>query len=711
MTDLHNPFVSTAVPILLVDDKPANILALQAVLASPEYELAVASSGADALRLIEQRDFAVVLLDVQMPHMDGFETASQMKQLAGPERPLPIIFVTGIDGTPSRIIRAYAEGGADFIQKPLDPEMMRAKVSVFAELYRARQRIVTQQAKAQEERLRLAKEASRREVAETGLTFVRMVIDNLPALAWTALPDGHVDFYNQRWYEFTGTTLGEMVGWGWQRVHDPTILPTVVERWKSALSTGEPFEMEFPLRDANGVFRWFLTRIHPLRDANGAIVRWIGTNTNVDEFRKLREALANAAENERRARQEVEVASRSAAQLREALLRTAEAERERLETMFHESPAGICLLRGHDFTIEFANPHILDLWGKSVAVVGQPLMEAVPELRGQGFDDPLRGQGFDDPLRGVLKTGVAYHGKEVLARLDRNRDGALQDVYLDFVQVPLRTPDGTIDGVFVHAYEVTDKVVARHHIEGLREEAMRAVRTREDVLAIVSHDLRNPLSNVVMAANLIEHVMRDEGGSLVQAKRALKTILESVDRMNRLVGDLLDMAKLETGQSLPVDLGTHDVAALTRNTTELLAPLVSSRHLTLTTDLAAPCYALCDSDRLHQALSNLIGNAIKFTREGGSIRVGARRTEREILVSVNDTGVGIPEDQVPHLFEAYWQADAQRRDGAGLGLSIVKAIVEAHGGRVWVETALGKGSTFYFTLRAADTIPAAKDER
>ena len=107
------------------------------------------------------------------------------------------------------------------------------------------------------------------------------LVDNLPGLAWTARPDGHIDFYNARWYEYTGTTLEEMEGWGWQSVHDPELLPSVVERWTHSIETGEPFEMEFPLRRADGAFRWFLTRVRPLRNDDGEIVRWFGTNADI----------------------------------------------------------------------------------------------------------------------------------------------------------------------------------------------------------------------------------------------------------------------------------------------------------------------------------------------------------------------------------------------------------------------------------------------
>jgi PAS domain S-box-containing protein len=131
---------------------------------------------------------------------------------------------------------------------------------------------------------------ARAEASERGL---KTFIDNLPELAWTARPDGYVDYYNQRWYAYTGTTLSDVQGSGWQRVHDPEVLPRVLDRWNHALATGEPFEMEFTLRGADGVPRWFLTRMVASRDAAGKITRWFGTSTDIHEI-KAAQALAAA---------------------------------------------------------------------------------------------------------------------------------------------------------------------------------------------------------------------------------------------------------------------------------------------------------------------------------------------------------------------------------------------------------------------------------
>ena len=122
----------------------------------------------------------------------------------------------------------------------------------------------------------------------------RAFANSLPELCWMAHADGHLFWYNERWFEYTGTTAEQMEGWGWQSVHDPQILPSVLERWKSSIETGTPFEMQFPLRGADGVFRWFLTRIRPVRGDDGKVIRWYGTNTNVDQQRLILQSLSEA---------------------------------------------------------------------------------------------------------------------------------------------------------------------------------------------------------------------------------------------------------------------------------------------------------------------------------------------------------------------------------------------------------------------------------
>jgi signal transduction histidine kinase len=237
--------------------------------------------------------------------------------------------------------------------------------------------------------------------------------------------------------------------------------------------------------------------------------------------------------------------------------------------------------------------------------------------------------------------------------------------------------------------------------EKLLTEAKGAIRAREDLLSIVSHDLRNPLSAMILNATQIGR-SAPENGPGPRIRKYAQAILSAADQMSRLVSDLLDLSKIEMGKVLPIEKRRWDGSDLARQALETLEPLANSLRLTLELDLpSGACALYCDGDRVSQVLSNLIGNAMKFTREGGSIVVQTRKSGREIIFSVRDTGTGIPADQLPHLFEPYWQARATRK-GIGLGLSVSKAIVQAHGGRIWVESTVGRGSAFYFALPSAE---------
>ena len=141
-----------------------------------------------------------------------------------------------------------------------------------------------------------AERASSRAALSAREREFRELVDNLPDLAWSARPDGHIDLYNRRWYEYTGTTAAAMEGWGWRAVHHPDFLDDVTRRWKASLASGEPFEMEFPLRAADGAFRWFLTRVRPMHAEDGTISRWVGTNTDIEELRRARAAQERSIE-------------------------------------------------------------------------------------------------------------------------------------------------------------------------------------------------------------------------------------------------------------------------------------------------------------------------------------------------------------------------------------------------------------------------------
>jgi signal transduction histidine kinase len=227
----------------------------------------------------------------------------------------------------------------------------------------------------------------------------------------------------------------------------------------------------------------------------------------------------------------------------------------------------------------------------------------------------------------------------------------------------------------------------------LYSEAQTAIRAREDLLAIVSHDLRNPLNAIRMSTELLHLLVGDGEAAEVTAR-----IDRATGRMLRMIGDLLDAAKIETGR-MCVAGQPEDVASLVEEATEMFSILAAEKTIALCRLTPGSSVTVsCERDLLLRVFSNLIGNAIKFTPREGEIAVAAELQAGQVHFSVKDSGPGIPADHLPHIFDRYWQQrDADRR-GSGLGLYIAKGIVEAHGGRIWAESEPGEGSTMHFAL-------------
>jgi len=233
----------------------------------------------------------------------------------------------------------------------------------------------------------------------------------------------------------------------------------------------------------------------------------------------------------------------------------------------------------------------------------------------------------------------------------------------------------------------------------LFHEAQQATRARDDVLAVVAHDLRNPLNTVTMAVSLMLETTPPER---VQERRQAEIVRRAADRMNRMIQDLLDVKRMESGR-LTIDPRPEDPGVLINDTVDMLRPLATGSTIRMETNIEDDLpNVLADAARIQQVLSNLVGNAVKFTPRAGRISVCAELMEGEVRFAVIDTGPGIPAEQLPHIFGRFWQAKTSDRRGIGLGLAIAKGIVEAHNGRIWVESSVGLGSTFYFTLPVAN---------
>jgi PAS domain S-box-containing protein len=232
----------------------------------------------------------------------------------------------------------------------------------------------------------------------------------------------------------------------------------------------------------------------------------------------------------------------------------------------------------------------------------------------------------------------------------------------------------------------------------LHDEVRRGLKARDEMIGIVSHDLRNPVQAVKM---LTGAALENRAARTDSDLENIRLVRRAAEQMDALIRDLLDATRLDSGR-LRVTPEPVSTRALISTSLETLRPLATdkSQSLDLALDPNLPD-VMADPERIQQALSNLVGNAIKFTPAGGSIEVGARISGTDVIVSVSDSGPGIPEDQLPNVFERFWQSRRVDRGGAGLGLPIAKGIIEAHGGRIWVESQPGNGATFYFTLPRA----------
>lgn len=347
---------------------------------------------------------------------------------------------------------------------------------------------------------------------------LRQLANTIPQLAWMADGDGDVHWYNERWYEYTGTTAADMEGCGWHSVHDARFLPEVLERWNLSLTTGAAFEMTFPLKGKDGTFRPFYTLVAPLKDADGKVLQWFGTNTDVSTLHKTQEAVQEAS------------------------------------------------------------------------------------------------------------------------------------------------------------------------------------RRKDKFLAMLAHELRNPLAPISAAAQLLQIANLDQA----RIQRTSEVIGRQVRHMAALVDDLMDVSRVTRGV-VKIDKSELEVTRIITEAIEQARPQIEAKrhHLTMALN-PAPAHVLGDAKRLIQSLVNLLGNAAKYTPEGGHIHVAADVKDDMVLLHVSDNGIGIEPHMQSHIFELFAQGERgpdRSQGGLGIGLALVKSLVEMHGGQITCKSeGRNEGSRFTIML-------------
>jgi signal transduction histidine kinase len=379
----------------------------------------------------------------------------------------------------------------------------------------------------------------------------------------------------------------------------------------------------------------------------------------------------------------------------------ADHQKERLASLFMQAPMPVCVLRGPEHVVELANPKVCEIWRRPQAeVIGRPLFEAVHHT----------GQEFRGLLDDVLRTGHAYVGKELVAQFQSPDGGAPRDVYFNFVYEPLRDVGGATTGVFVAAFDVTDEVLARGKMAEVRDAAERENRRKDEFLAMLGHELRNPLASMILSVALIQKRLP----ATSPVARSVDVIERQANTLQRMVDDLLEVARITEGKielhKQRVDLAEVVDCALESSREHL----GRRRHEVIVSRPVGPAHVLADPVRMEQVIVNLLTNAAKYTNEGGRISVTFDLLGDRVELRVRDNGIGIPEDLQPRLFDLFQQGgrdSARAEGGLGLGLTIVRRLVELHGGTVEARSdGPGQGSEFVVALPRDKRVEAVATE-
>jgi PAS domain S-box-containing protein len=482
----------------------------------------------------------------------------------------------------------------------------------------------------------------------------RLMADSIDHMVWVTRPDGYHEYYNRRWYEYTGVPDGSTDGEAWNGMFHPDDQERAWDRWRRSLASGEDYEIEYRLRHHGGEYRWNLGRARPLRDAEGRIVKWFGTCTDIHDFKLTQEALGRREREFRTlADNTPDILSRYDRELRHLFVNAAV-----------EKATG---LRAERFigrtNRELGMPsHLCDLWD---AAIRRAFEHGQPEGVEFRYDAPDRTRHFSSRF------------------------------------VPEFGPCGEVESVLGVTADVTER---KQMEEALRD----ADRRKDEFLATLAHELRNPLAPI---RNGLQ-ILRMAGGDPGVTETAREMMERQLAHMVRLVDDLLDISRVSRGK---VELRRERVAlkSVIDNAVEASRPFLESGRHTLSVTLPDEVvYLDGDPTRLAQVVGNLLNNAAKYTPDGGHVELSAAVESGRAVIRVRDDGSGIPAEMLPHIFEMFTQVGRtldRAQGGLGIGLSLVKRLAEMHGGSIVAESpGVGLGSTFTVRLPVA-TPPSDKD--
>jgi PAS domain S-box-containing protein len=492
----------------------------------------------------------------------------------------------------------------------------------------------------------------------------RFLTEATPQFVWIAQPNGQLNYCNQYWYDYSGLTQEQTLGSGWASVLHPDDRKRTLDQWNIAQEVGESYEIEYRVkRSTDGVYRWYLSRMTPIRNEQGQIVKWMGTAIDIHDRKQAEEQLRQS----QHFIQQIADTTPNILYLYDLLKQRYIYVNRRITDVLGYSQTEICEM-GTEVLQRLMHPEELDR-----------LPAYFHQFYSAEDGDILE---FEYRMKGVDNQWHWFCSRDTV--FSRMADGSPHQLL------------GTAEDITVRKQNEAERAQLLAREQAARAAAEKANRTKDEFLAMVSHELRNPLSAVLAYSQLLQTRQLNES----MINRALETIERNAKLQAKLINDLLDISRITSGtlrlNQLPIDLAIVVEAAI--DTMHLAA---QAKAITIESALEPVWgYVLGDMERLQQVIGNLLANAIKFTPEGGTIQVQLQYFDEHVQVKVSDTGQGISAEFLPYVFDPFRQAaQTNTMGGLGLGLAIVRYLVELHGGTIQAESpGEGQGATFTVEL-------------
>jgi K+-sensing histidine kinase KdpD len=732
--------------VLLVDDNPANLVALEATLAPLQVRMIKASSGEQALRQLLHEEFAVILLDVQMMGMDGYETAALIKQRER-TRNIPIIFLTAFGRDESDVKAGYAHGAVDYLQKPYSADVLRSKVAVFIELFRAQQQV-----RRQSELLR-QQEAIAREAAQRAAGHIARIQALTSRLAEVTSVEQVMQALFEHGLAQLGATAGsvcllDVAGEYLEVVQSVGYPEEQLNRWRRmALSQATPLTeavREVRPQWLSSRAEWLTRYPHMASEiryhaaialpllVKGRVLGAIGLSfaqerTFNEDDRALFSAVAHASaqaidrarlyEEEHLANERLRAAAARLQVLSEATDAFSAANRD-LPALFdaiatqvvrHQGDSSLLSMLSEEgpflkiASLRHVDPAIQERMSQQlaplpvrvgegftgqVAQTGQSLFIPVvsPEALGSRAPEHITTARVHFPIHSLIVVPLRVQGR-IIGTLATSR----------------ATPERPFTEEDVRLMEeLADK--AALSIENARlfqqqqrdqEELRRRTEFEQQLIGIVSHDLRNPLGAITMAAGLLQV----SPGLNERQLKAAHRIASSCNRATRLIRDFLDFTQARLGSGIPLNRRPMDLHDVTRHVVDEVRQAHPTREVQL--EASGEGHGQWDPDRISQVLTNLVGNALAYSPAHTPVRVSTSSEPGFAVLQVHNQGTPISPELLPRLFEPLTRGaptEGQHSRSIGLGLYIVREILRGHGGSVEVSSSEQEGTTFTVRL-------------